>query len=122
MFAQRFRAHTERLRAELADASLEDRVAAVVKHLSEQGFMAAWTIEEDTVTLAEHHCAVRAAAEQFPEICAAEAEFLREVLQSDLQRDSYIPDGCNACQYSITLGDGNGDVPARPRGDSTKES
>ena len=23
--------------------------------------------------------------------------------QRDLQRDSYIPDGCNACQYTITL-------------------
>ena len=41
------------------------------------------------------------AAEQFPEICAAEAEFLREVLQSDVTRDQYIPDGCNSCQYSI---------------------
>jgi DeoR family suf operon transcriptional repressor len=101
MFAQRFRAHAERLRAELADATLEDKVAAVVRLLSEQGFMAAWSVEDDQLRLAEHHCAVRAVAEQFPEICAAEAEFLREVLQIDLQRDSYIPDGCNACEYTI---------------------
>jgi len=101
MFAQRFRTHAERLRAELADATLEDKVAAVVRVLSEQGFMAAWSVEDDQLRLAEHHCAVRAAAEQFPEICAAEAEFLREVLQIDLQRDSYIPDGCNACEYTI---------------------
>jgi len=116
MFAQRFRVHAERLRAELADATLEERVAVVVKLLSEQGFMAAWKVEEDTVTLAEHHCAVRAVAEQFPEICAAEVDFLREVLQSDLQRDSYIPDGCNACQYSISLGAGPGSV-APPEAD-----
>ena len=122
MFAQRFRAYADRLRVELADASIEERVAAVVRLLSEQGFMAAWKVEEDTVTLAEHHCAVRVAAEQFPEICAAEADFLREVLQSDLQRESYIPDGCNACQYSITLGDGNGSTAASPRVDATKES
>jgi DeoR family suf operon transcriptional repressor len=116
MFAQRFRVHAERLRAELADATLEERVAVVVKLLSEQGFMAAWTVEKDTVTLAEHNCAVRAVAEQFPEICAAEADFLREVLQRDLQRDSYIPDGCNACQYSISLGAGAGSV-APPEAD-----
>ncbi len=102
MFAQRFRAHADRLRVELADATLEERVAAVVRVLSEQGFMAAWSVEDDQLRLAEHHCAVRAAAEQFPEICAAEADFLREVLQIDLQRDSYIPDGCNACEYTIT--------------------
>ena len=123
MFAQRFRAHAERLRAELADATLEERVAVVVRLLSEQGFMAAWKIEKDTVMLAEHNCAVRAVAEQFPEICAAEADFLREVLQRDLQRDSYIPDGCNACQYSISLGADAGPAPPpKADGDTSEES
>lgn len=101
MFAERFRVQAERLRAELTDATLEEKVEAVVRMLSQQGFMAAWSNEADTLTLSEHNCAVRVAAEQFPEICAAEAEFLREVLQSDVQRDSYIPDGCNVCLYSI---------------------
>lgn len=103
-FAQRFRAHAERLRVELGQASLEEKVAAVVRLLSQQGFMAAWTVEADQVKLAEHNCAVRAAAEQFPEICAAEVDFLREVLQRDLERDTHIPDGCNACQYTIAVG------------------
>ncbi|MGD8726015.1 MAG: helix-turn-helix domain-containing protein [Gemmatimonadales bacterium] len=106
LFTQRFQAHAERLRAELAEATLEEKVAAVVALLSQQGFMAAWSVGPDQVTLAEHNCAVRTVAEQFPEICAAEAEFLRDVLQRDLRRDSYIPDGCNACQYSITLSEG----------------
>ncbi len=102
LFTQRFQAHADRLRAELADATLEEKVAAVVALLSRQGFMAAWSVSADHVMLAEHNCAVRAVAEQFPEICAAEAEFLKDVLQTELQRNSYIPDGCNACQYSIT--------------------
>lgn len=120
MFAQRFRSHADRLRVELADSTLEEKVEAVVKLLSEQGFMAAWKVEKDMVTLAEHNCAVRAVAEQFPEICAAEADFLREVLQRDLQRDSYIPDGCNACQYSITI-DASG-ARAAPSRESTETS
>lgn len=102
MFAERFRAQADRLRAELVNASIEEKVQAVVDVLSQQGFMAAWSLEEDQVRLAEHHCAVRAVAERFPEICAAEADFLRDVLQSNVQRDSYIPDGCNSCQYSIS--------------------
>jgi DeoR family suf operon transcriptional repressor len=118
LFAQRFQAQTDRLRAELADATLEEKVAAVVELLSQQGFMAAWSVDADQVTIAEHNCAVRAVAERFPEICAAEAEFLREVLQSELQRDSYIPDGCNACQYSITpvsgVEDANGSSSRSP--------
>ena len=102
-FAERFRSQADRLRADLADSSLEEKVAAVVDLLSEQGFMAAWTVEDDQVRLAEHNCAMRDVAEQFPEICAAEVDFLRDILQSDVRRDSYIPDGCNACQYSISV-------------------
>lgn len=103
LFAERFRIHAERLRRELEGASLEERVAAVVEVLSEQGFMADWSRAGDGVRLAEHNCAMRVVAERFPEICAAEADFLREVLQSDVRRSAYIPDGCNACEYSISL-------------------
>ncbi len=111
LFAERFRGHAERLRSELSDATLEEKVEAVVAFLSDQGFMAAWTLEDDRVRLAEHNCAMREVAEQFPELCAAEADFLREVLQSHVTRDSYIPDGCNACQYSIPV-----DATRRPDG------
>ncbi len=102
MFAERFRAYSEQLRTELADATLEQRVEAVVKLLSQQGFMAAWSEESGEVRLAQHNCAVRDAAEEFPEICAAEADFLREILESEITRDSYIPEGCNSCEYSIS--------------------
>ena len=105
LFAERFRAQAERLRIQLADATLEERVDAVVELLSAQGFMAAWSVEAGTLKLAEHNCAMQAAAEQFPEICAAEADFLRDVLESDVKRDTYIPEGCNACQYSIGVED-----------------
>ncbi len=104
MFAERFRGQAERIRTELVNATLEEKVAALVELLSEQGFMAAWSAESGELKLAQHNCAVRTAAERFPEICAAEADFLREVLQSEIQRDSYIPEGCNACQYSIAPG------------------
>jgi DeoR family suf operon transcriptional repressor len=103
MFAQRFSEYADRIRAEHPGASLEKRVDAVARMLSEQGFMAGWSNERDVLKLAKHNCSVRAAAEQFPEICEAEADFLREVLRADIQRDTYIPEGCNACQYSISL-------------------
>jgi len=103
MFAERFREQADRIRAELPEASLEQKVEAVATFLSDQGFMAAWSNGQDSLTLAEHNCSVRSAAEQFPEICAAEAEFLREVLQADVKRNTYIPEGCNACQYSISM-------------------
>ena len=106
MFSERFREHSKRLRAELAEASLEEKLKAVAGLLSDQGFMAAWSREQGALTLAEHNCAVRAVAEAYPEICAAEEEFLSDVLQTEVIRDSHIQEGCNSCQYSIRLEDG----------------
>ncbi|MFQ5702831.1 MAG: helix-turn-helix transcriptional regulator [Gemmatimonadales bacterium] len=106
MFAERFRAHSDRIRAELGGASLEKRVEALVELLSSQGFMAVWSAEKDTLMLAEHNCAVRSAAEQFPEICQAEVDFLEDVLQSEVRREAYIPEGCNACLYTISRNPG----------------
>lgn len=101
IFADRFNAHAGRLEAQLADAPVEERVQAVVDLLSRQGFMAEWSVDGDRITIAEHNCAVQAAAERFPEICQAEAEFLRSVLRADLQRHAHIAQGCNACEYWI---------------------
>jgi DeoR family suf operon transcriptional repressor len=103
IFAERFQAHAGRLREQLADATVEERVKAVVDLLSRQGFMAEWSLEGDRITIAEHNCAVQAAAEQFPEICQAEAEFLRSVLHTDLKRGAHIAQGCNACEYSMPI-------------------
>jgi DeoR family suf operon transcriptional repressor len=103
MFNERFRGHADRLQVELADATIEEKIDAVVNFLNQQGFMAAWTVEDNQLRLAEHNCAMRDVAEQFPEICQAEVQFLRDVLQSEIHRYSYIPDGCNSCQYVITV-------------------
>ncbi len=112
IFADRFRAHADRLRAQLAGATLEERLSAVTELLSDQGYMAEWSVEDGTIRLTEHNCAVRTAAEWFPEICAAEADFLREVLETTVERQSHIPQGCNACLYSIDVS-GSGTASAR---------
>ncbi len=103
IFAERFRAYAGALEDRLVGATVEERVEAVVALLSEQGFMAEWSIDGDRITIAEHNCAVQAAARQFPEICQAEAEFLEAVLQTDLERRAHISEGCNACQYAVAL-------------------
>jgi DeoR family suf operon transcriptional repressor len=103
-FDEHFKSQAAALLATLGGASLEDRVRAVVHLLKEQGFMAEWSVEGDTVRIAEHNCAVQAVAERFPELCEAEANFLRDILQTDVKRAAYIPKGCNACEYAVTLG------------------
>ncbi len=101
IFVERFREHAKRIRSEMPDATLEEKLDAIAGMLSDQGFMAAWGKTGDKLTLAQHNCAIRAVAEAFPEICAAETEFLRDVLGTKVTRDSHITEGCNACQYHI---------------------
>jgi predicted ArsR family transcriptional regulator len=47
---------------------------------------------------------MRAVVERYPEICAAEERFLREVLTAEVERHAHIVSGCNACEYAISFG------------------
>jgi DeoR family suf operon transcriptional repressor len=102
----RYSALTRRLQDELAGATPAERMAAVAKLLSEDGYMAEGTASNPsdghpTGTLIEHNCAIQAVAERFPEICAAEARFLAAVLDAQVDRQEHILSGCSACEYRV---------------------
>jgi DeoR family suf operon transcriptional repressor len=93
-----------RLRADLAEAAPGERLEAVAKALSEEGYMAEGTAQAGSGVLVEHNCALPAVAERFPEICAAEARFLAEVLGGRVDRREHILSGCPACEYHVRFG------------------
>lgn len=102
----RYEVLTRRLQEELAGAAPAERMAALTRFLSEDGYMAEGTASqtpggEPTGTLIEHNCAVQAVAERFPEICAAEARFLAAVLGAQVDRHEHILRGCSACEYRV---------------------
>jgi len=97
----RYAALTRRLQEQLAGAAPAERMAAVVRLLSEDGYMAEANASSGGGTLIEHNCAVQAVAERFPEICAAEARFLSAVLGAEVQRQEHILSGCSACEYRV---------------------
>jgi DeoR family suf operon transcriptional repressor len=97
----RYAALTRRLQQELAGASPAERMAAVARVLSDDGYMAEASATTGGGTLIEHNCAVQAVAERFPEICAAEARFLSAVLGAEVQRQEHILSGCSACEYRV---------------------
>lgn len=105
MFAERFRSRAEQLKTELADQPVELRLRRLVGLLSDEGYMAEWKTENGAITLAEHNCAIRAVAERYPEICAAEARFFTDVLAAGVERRESITAGSNACTYAITVGE-----------------
>jgi DeoR family transcriptional regulator, suf operon transcriptional repressor len=97
----RYNALTLRLQGELAAALPAERMAAVARLLSEDGYMAEGTASSQGGTLIEHNCAIQAVAEKFPEICAAEARFLAAVLGAQVDRQEHILSGCSACEYRV---------------------
>jgi DeoR family suf operon transcriptional repressor len=93
-----------RLQAELQGVAPERRLEAVARALNDAGYMAESDSGAGGFRLAEHNCAIRAVAERYPEVCAAEARFLQAVLAATVERTAHIVSGCNACEYSITFG------------------
>jgi DeoR family suf operon transcriptional repressor len=108
MFEDRYTALTRRLRAELDVAPKEERLTVVARVLTEAGYMAEWSEADGTFRLAEHNCAMRAVVDRFPEICAAEERFLKDVLNAEVERQAHIVRGCNSCEYAISFGAGQG--------------
>jgi DeoR family suf operon transcriptional repressor len=98
---QRYTAMADQLLSQLAGAAPHERLAAVTRLLSDDGYMAEGTLSASSGTLIEHNCAIQSVAERFPEICAAEAKFLSTVLGGEVQRDRHILNGCSACEYRV---------------------
>ena len=90
-----------RLNSELAGCSPGERLYALGRVLSDEGYMAEVHTSGAGGTLTEHNCAIPAVAERFPEICAAEARFLAEVLGTQLERREHMLSGCSSCEYHV---------------------
>ena len=106
VFEEQYATLTRRLQAELDGVPPAQRLDAVARVLTEAGYMAEWVNDGGGFRLSELNCAIRAVAERFPEVCAAEAKFLQTVLAADVERLAHIPSGCNACEYAITFAGG----------------
>jgi DeoR family suf operon transcriptional repressor len=104
LFRRQWEAIAQQAKPELARLPLAERAQLLAELLSSQGYMAeSESVAEGVATLREHNCAIRAVAERFPEVCAAEAAFIEQVLGAAVERQARIVDGCNACQYNVQL-------------------
>lgn len=101
VFEQRWQELVEPRRAELAGLAPNGRAREVAALLTDAGYMAEWVESDDGGTLVARHCAVRAAAERFPEACEAEARVLSALLGATVERRACIAGGCSACEYQV---------------------
>jgi len=95
-----------RIRTELQALPQAERPAALARLLSAEGYMAEVRVEEGAageseVVLTEHNCPIPAVAGRFPEICAAEARYLAELLGGEVERTGHVLRGCPACEYRV---------------------
>ncbi|MGH9204893.1 MAG: helix-turn-helix transcriptional regulator, partial [Vicinamibacterales bacterium] len=97
VFRRRWAALASERMPELSALPLGERATRLATLLSSLGYMA----EADSAKLTEHNCAVRAVAERFPEVCAAEAKFLEEWLGAHVERTQHIASGATCCEYCI---------------------
>ena len=103
MFRKRWESLAAEARPALEKLPLGERTQLLAELLSSQGYMAEAIVFSDTnATLTEHNCAIRAAAERFPEICDAESAFLELMTGGTVERLQHILKGCNACEYQVT--------------------
>lgn len=89
-------------RAALGSLPLHERAQLLAELLTSRGYMAEAEAGPDgATTIREHNCVLKGIAERFPEVCAAEARFLEEVLGESVERQAHIASGANCCEYCV---------------------
>lgn len=108
----RVAAQAERYRALVEAAAPEDRAKVLARALSADGYAASArsapapagtpaTRGFEGEQLCQHHCPVAHAAEQFPQLCEAEAEVFSTLLGTHVQRLATIAHGDGVCTTYI---------------------
>ncbi|WP_246152870.1 helix-turn-helix transcriptional regulator [Aeromicrobium fastidiosum] len=80
---------------QLADVAQRPRVLA--EALSNDGFAASVSTTPAGAQICQHHCPVAHVAEEFPQMCEAEAEMFSRLLGSHVQRLATIAHGDGVC-------------------------
>lgn len=78
-------------------AAPADRAAVVARALTDDGFAASASSTPAGQQICQHHCPVSHVAEQFPQLCEAEAEMFAELLGTHVQRLATIAHGDGVC-------------------------
>lgn len=93
----------ERYRPIVEAAAPEDRASALAQALSADGYAATARSAPGPAgeQLCQHHCPVAHTAEQFPQLCEAEAEVFSRLLGTHVQRLATIAHGDGVCTTFI---------------------
>ena len=119
----RVAAQAERYRAIVDAAAPEDRTQALARALSADGYAATARSAPGPAgeQLCQHHCPVAHTAEQFPQLCEAEAEVFSHLLGTHVQRLATIAHGDGVCTTFIPQAHQPPDSTAAPPGPGARQ-
>lgn len=100
-FFERLRRKRAEAEARLAGVAIDERLDAVAKLLSEDGFLAEVVTDAAGRHLRLCHCPLRELIEVSHLPCRAEMALVGELLGGSLRRESFIPDGASSCTYAL---------------------
>ncbi len=85
-------------------ASVADRVQRIAQLRTAEGYLAEAVESGDDVTLIEHHCPIRDAADSCAGLCSAELDLFQRALGTDVvvAREQHLLDGGQRCSYRVT--------------------
>jgi predicted ArsR family transcriptional regulator len=107
VFEERRRLPRDRLRQRMAErlppkAPLLDRTRELAVIQDEQGYLAEAVVGTDgVIRLVERNCAIHRVSSEHAAACQAELELFRELLGTDVQRETHIATGDRCCSYRI---------------------
>lgn len=84
--------------------SVAERVHRIAKLRSAEGYLAEAVESGDEITLVEHHCPIRDAADSCAGLCSAELDLFQRALGADVvvAREQHVLDGGQRCSYRVT--------------------
>jgi predicted ArsR family transcriptional regulator len=85
-------------------SSLADRVQRIAQLRTAEGYLAEAVESGGDVTLVEHHCPIRDAADTCAGLCSAELDLFQRALGKDVlvAREQHLLDGGQRCLYRVT--------------------
>ena len=86
---------------QLSALPLPERTQLLAELLTSQGYMAEALGDGEEALVREHNCVLRSVAAKFPEVCAAEEQFLAEFLGAVVERRKHIASGASCCEYCV---------------------
>jgi predicted ArsR family transcriptional regulator len=84
--------------------ALVERVQLLAKLRSAEGYLAEAIESSDHLTLVEHHCPIRGAADSCGGLCSAELALFQLALgpHAEVEREQHLLDGGQRCAYRVT--------------------